>query len=181
MGWSKANKWCTSTARSLANNVADLTGYCGPAVVAWIAAVWERSKGRSYDYETRLADKDLFPDGPKTFTTLSRWLKRETHGDLKLGSFYMPARYGTLHDRLEEFDMPIVIRMYPDDIGLHYVTLYKSYKQVRKWKFDRIKFYWQDNGVYGEKNGGNPGLYGTDYRAVGESAFLYGAKRVTRA
>ena len=76
--------------------------------------------------------------------------------------------------------MPIVIRMYPDKIGLHYVTLYKSHKRVRKLKFDLMKFYWQDNGVYGDKDRGNPGLYATDYRAVGESFFLYGAKRVTR-
>ena len=192
MSWSKANKWDTDIARTFASGVASVGGYCGPAVVAWIAAVWNHSKGRGYDYQTRLRDKSLFADGPRAFighsdvpgwqTSLNAILKRETNNELKL-SDETHYRYGAIHGELEEHDMPIIIRMMgPQFIGsLHYVTLYKSQKEVRDWSFDRIQFYWQDNGVYGKLNGGNRGLYTTDWRKVGQSMFVYGAKRVRKA
>jgi hypothetical protein len=44
--------------------------------------------------------------------------------------------------------------------------------------FDRIRFYWQDNGAYGDENDGNPGLYRTHWKDVGESIFVWGAERV---
>lgn len=192
MGWSRANTWDTDRAKSIAQEIADVGGYCGPAVVAWIAAVWNLDKGRSYDYTTRLKDKSLFPNGPRNFfrggdipkwqTSLNAILKRETHDDLQLSddTYY---RYGTIHDELEDHDMPIIIRMkgraFVDQ--LHYVTLYKSEKNVRDWKTDLIQFYWQDNGVYGRDDKGNSGLYKDNWRNVGTGFFTFGAKRVVKA
>ncbi len=198
MGWSKANLWNSRQSRIIAREIAGLGLYCGPAVVAWIAAVWNLDKGRTYDYVGRLKDKDLFPDGPRRFSGDGFWgqpeasnpppgfesslnaiLRRETNDELKLTSktYY---KYGTIHGTLERFDMPVIIRMYPNLVGLHYVSLYKSRKWNHRWAFDRIKFYWQDNSIFGKRNGGNPGLYGTGRRRVGWSIFLYGAKRVEK-
>lgn len=193
MPWARANKWDTEDAREIASSIAGIRGlYCGPAVVGWIAAVWNLRKGRSYDYMTRLKDKDLFPDGPRNFfgrpsalkglswqKSLNEILKRETEDDLKIADNTL-HKYGSIHNELERHDLPLIIRMYPDMPGLHYVTLYKSFKDVRSMKFDTIKFFWQDNGLYGRKDGKNPGLYNTDDRAVGESQFAFGAQRVTK-
>ena len=52
---------------------------------------------------------------------------------------------------------------------------YKSHKQVESWALDKIQVFWQDNGLYGRNDGDNPGLYNTDYRAIGESVFAFGA------
>jgi hypothetical protein len=187
MGWSRANKWCTASARQHAARIADINGlYCGPTVIGWVAAVWNIDiKGRSYDYMTRLKSKSLFPDGPRKFhgkppgfqRSLNDILGRETQGELHLWENTLHA-YGGIHDKLEQYDMPIVICMYPDEAGLHFVTLYKSEKDVRDLAFDRIKFYFQDNGLYGNKNDGNPGLYCTGWRDVGASFFTWGAERV---
>ena len=189
MGWAKANIWCTEEARDLADAIARINYlYCGPAVVGWIAAVWNKQvKGRAYDYKGRLQDKKLFPDGPRKFfgkpekfqRSLNDILLRETEGELGF-SKDMLHKYGTIHDRLEQHDMPIVICLCPDDFVLHYVTLYKSQKDVVNGGLDRIKFFWQDNGLYGGENDGNPGLYRTGWRSVGESAFTWGAGRVIR-
>ena len=72
--------------------------------------------------------------------------------------------------------------MYADDVlgGLHYTALYKSRKRERRLALDKMKFYWMDNGKYGRRNGGNPGLYGTGWRNVGQSFFHLGGKRVVR-
>jgi hypothetical protein len=94
MGWSKANKWCTASARQIAADIAGVSGlYCGPTVVGWIAAVWNLNiKKRPYDYMARLKDSNLFPDGPRKFhgkppgfqRSLNDILGRETKGDLHL-------------------------------------------------------------------------------------------------
>jgi hypothetical protein len=196
MGWSRANHWCTAGARQLAADIAGINGlFCGPTVVAWVAAVWNLLvKKRAYDFATRLKDKSLFPDGPRNFdgptprgsyfglkwqSSLHSILKRETHNELGLSGSTI-KQYGTLHDELEKHDMPIVIRMYPDTISLHYVTLYKSQKREKPRAFDRIQFYWQDNGLYGGENEGNEGLYKTAWRDVGKSQFMFGARRVVK-
>lgn len=188
MGWSIANLWDTPRSKDIAREIVERhsgTLYCGPACVVWIAAVWNEHKGRTYDYIDRA---NSISGGPRTFTTkfgkkgLSELLKQETNGDLKLGrnTFY---KYGTIHRLLERYDKPFIIRMMgPSFIDqIHYVSLYKSRKWIIDWGFDKIKFYWQDNGTYGKKNGGNPGLYGTGKRKVGESVFTFGTKRVVYA
>jgi hypothetical protein len=197
---SKANHWCTDSAREIASQISTINRlYCGPAVVGWIAAVWNIDvKKRQYDYMERLNDKDLFPDGPRAFksqadlpfvdvfqSSLHTILKRETNNELGLTGDTM-YRYGTIHDELEDHDLPIIIRMYPDQAGLHYVTLYKSEKKdvrasiTRPIAPDRIKFYWQDNGLYGRRNGGNGALYGTPWKDVQQHTFSFGAQRVKK-
>ena len=191
MSTSTANLWNSSQSKAIARNIANIPGlYCGPAVVGWIAAVWNLHKGRAYDYMDRLHDESLFPDGPRRFRgsgtifehSLETILRRETRGDLKLSNA-THYRYGTIHRKLEQYDMPIIIRMksrrFQD--GLHYTALYKSRKRNRRWRLDKIKFYWMDNGHYGRANGGNPGLYATRWRSVGQSFFFWGSKRVVRA
>ena len=189
MGWSKVTMWDTTRAKQIANEIANIGVYCGPAAVVWIAAVWNLEQGRNYDYVNRLRDKSLFPDGPRMFFgrvggfqhSLNDILKRETNNELRLhGSTY--HRYSTIHDVLDNYDMPIIVRMLASSFtdGLHYTVLYKSFKQERQWQVDRIRFYWMDNGYYGRKNAGNPGLYTTSYRNVGYNAFTFGTKRVRR-
>lgn len=191
MSMSIANVWNTTYSKDVARDIASISGlYCGPAVVGWIAAVWKHHNHQRYDYMSRLNDKRLFPDGPRDFTgksnlpkfqnSLKSLLLRETNNELTFdGETY--RKYGTLHDELEKHDMPIAIRMQAPNFtdGLHYVTLYKSEKKERDWKEDRIQFYWQDNGFYGN-DGGNPGLHQTDWRNVGQHVFFWGAKRVRK-
>lgn len=194
MGWAKANKWCTASARAMASEIAGVNGlYCGPAVVGWIAAVWNIDvKGRPYDYLKRLKDRALFPKGPRKFfgkppgfeRSLNDILQRETEGDLRL-SESMLHKYGSIHSALEKYDRPIIICMYPDAVTLHYATLYKSEKKEKSASLrdpialDEIKFYWQDNGLLGGE--GNPGLSSTGWRKVGQSVFTWGASRVVLA
>lgn len=196
MSWSIAELWDEQPAKDIARDIADIQGlFCGPAVVGWIAAVWNKSKGRNYDYLTRLSDKRLFPDGPRAFKSnadlpgidiyqapLNEILLRETNNELYLADA-THYRYGTIHDELEKHDMPIIIRMKPAGLldGLHYVTLYKSEKDVRTMRPDRIQFYWQDNGVYGRIDDGNPGLRKEPWRNIGlTGSFTFGAKRVVK-
>ncbi|MBI2430338.1 MAG: hypothetical protein HYV29_16370 [Ignavibacteriales bacterium] len=196
MSWAIANMWEEERAKDIARDIANIPGiYCGPAAIVWIAAVWNLDKGKTYDYKNRIRDKNLFPDGPRAFksnsdlpgisvyqSSLNEILKRETDDELHLSddSYY---RYGTIHDELEAHDMPIIIRMMSGGFldGLHYVTLYKSEKDRRIVRPDRIQFYWQDNGVYGKRNGGNPGLYKDPWRNIGlTGSFKFGSKRVVK-
>lgn len=104
MSWALANEWNSPIAKEIARDISTISGlYCGPAAVGWIAAVWNNSKGRTYEYKKRLKDKDLFPDGPRPFhtdlpgfqTNLSDTLRRETNNELRLArEIYF--RYGTL-------------------------------------------------------------------------------------
>ncbi len=186
MSTAVASVWDSAHAKELAQAVADNTGFCGPAVVVWIAAVWNHSRGRSqYDPIARVLNQQLFPPGPRQFfgriagyqESLDTILRRETNGELRLGqsTFY---KYSTIHGELGQYQKPLIVRMYPDEVGLHYVTLYRSEKRIVKRGPDRIRFYWQDNGTYGERDGGNDGLYATEWRNVGENRFNWGAKRV---
>jgi len=185
MSWSNADLWDTQIARDVAKDIAGLGVYCGPAAVAWIAAVWNFSKGKGYDYKTRLLDTSLFPDGPRRFfgnapgfeASLNVLLKRETDNELCLDDtiYY---KYGTIHDVLEDYDKPIIICMKGQEFtdGLHYVSLYKSEKKNKKFAMDKIQFYWQDNGHYA----GDSGLYKTGWRNVGQSVFTWGAHQVIK-
>ena len=189
MGWSKAFSWDTPSSKKYARDIANIDGlYCGPAAVGWIAAVWNIDvKGRPYDYISRLNSKRLFPDGPRKLfgkprgfqRSLNDILRRETKGELGL-SKTIYHKYGAIHRQLDKWHRPLIICMYPDKPTLHYVSLYKSNKKIRRWKFDKMKFFWQDNGLYGRKNKGNPGLYGTGYRNVGHSIFTFGAARILK-
>jgi hypothetical protein len=117
---SRANHWCTDSARAFASQISTINGlFCGPAVVGWIAAVWNiEVRKRQYDYMQRLKDKDLFPDGPRAFKSkadlpladlyqspLHTILKRETNNELGLTGNTI-RKYGSIHDELEDHDMP---------------------------------------------------------------------------
>ena len=181
-----ANRWCTESARQVADRIAEIPGlYCGPVAVGWIAAVWNIDvKKRSYDYLSRLANKKLFPDGPRKFhgkppgfqRSLNDILGRETDGELQLWQNALHS-YSGIHEELEKKDRPIIICMYPEDVGLHHVALYKSEKKEINLGVDQIKFYWMDNGLYGRRNRGHPGLYSTGWRKI-LSLFTWGAERV---
>ena len=206
MAFGIASLWDTSAAKKIAWELADIGSYCGPAVVVWIAAIWNlHKKNRSYDYASVLRDRDRFPDGPRNFDGngpgdlswlglgddlrwqkgLSEVLQRETRGDLKLGSntFY---GYGEIHRELKEHEMPVVIRMKGPNFtdSLHYVCLYKSEKKKISGGRDEIQFRWQDNGFYGRTSDpdNNPGLHKTGWRKIGlTGSFKLGAKRVVLA
>lgn len=180
--------WNSLKAKEVAREISSLSGlYCGPAAVAWIAAIWNHHKGRSYDYMKRLRDKALFPDGPRPFhfdlpgfqTNLSELLLRETQHELMLANktYY---RYNALHDALGQFEMPIILRLPAPKLkdGLHYVTLYKSEKQPVSSGTDRIQLYWQDNGLFANPHEGNAGLTRTEWRTIQLHNFVLGAKRV---
>ena len=152
MSVASAHKWCSPFALSLANRIASGTGvYCGPASIAWIAAVWNDMKGRPYDIFERLNNKKLFPDGPRDFhhdipgfqMNLSDLLRRETRNELKLDPRLYFA-HSTIHTLLGSSAMPFIIRMPSPRIkdGLHYVTLFRSAPDTL------YDFYWQDNGIY---------------------------------
>ena len=190
MGWALAGRWNSPIAKEIAREISTISGlYCGPAAVGWIAAVWNNSQGRPYEYMRRLKDKGLFPNGPRPFrldlpgfqTNLSDTLRRETNNELKLaGELYF--RYGAIHNALEKYEMPIIIRMLAPKLidGLHYVTLYKSEKQPEQHMRDRIQFYWQDNGLYESNNGVDAGLTKTDWKKERLKLLFWGAKRVVK-
>ena len=72
--------------------------------------------------------------------------------------------------------MPVVVCLYAGrPFGQwHYVVIHRA--EVRG---DRVTFHWMDNGLYGRRDGGNPGLYTTRPRSL-RSVFLWGAKAVVR-
>jgi hypothetical protein len=183
MSVSSAHKWCSPVALSLANTIATSPGvYCGPASVAWIAAVWNGLKGRRYDVMDRLRNKSLFPDGPRDFhhdipgfqMNLSDLLRRETQNELKLDS-RLYFSHSTIHSLLGSSSMPFIIRMPSSRIkdGLHYVTLFRSVPGV---PYD---FYWQDNGIYRSNEKIGEGLSKSRNTSRGVHFFPWGAKRVT--
>ncbi len=185
--------WDTPRARDLARAIAGLstqgTLYCGPAVVGWVAAVWNEHRGRAYDAARRLTDKRLFPDGPRMMlgkppffrSGLHEVLLRETEGELGLAGRAC-FRYVTVLERLAESDLPVVLRMYTGrPFGQwHYTALYRAERVKRGRAAQRATFHWMDNGVYGRRDGGNPALFTTRARRVRSGMFLYGAKHVVR-
>ena len=190
MGWSKANIWETQHAKDLAREIANTGGIpCGPAVGVWVAAVWNHHKGRtSYDAVARVkahSDGARYLRGGRINGRISvdEIIRRESNRELRL-STSTDFRYSVIHSKLEKYDNPVIIRQWGPVEGktsVHYVALYKSYLDRRAWyERDKIKFYWQDNGVYGTLNGGNPGLYKTGYWNYSFSVFPWGAARVVR-
>ena len=178
-----AATWNSDYALDAARQIASIPSvYCGPASAGWIAAVWNHSKGRPYDFRKRLNDKNLFPDGPRLFHgmmpgfqfSLSDLLMRETNGELKLSNeIYFKAN--TVHDILNEFQMPFIIRLIGSNIrnGLHYVVVYRSQLIESNHQRPTIDFYRQDNGLFGKDNSGLSRMI------VGKShSFLWGTKRV---
>ncbi len=181
-----ADKWSSSFALGAAAQIASRYGiYCGPASVAWIAAVWNDKRRRPYDFMGRLIDKTLFPDGPRDFhhdlpgfqMNLSDLLRRETEDELKLDS-RLYFKHQTIHILLHSSSMPFIIRMPSPSIkdGLHYVTLYRS---DRSAETSRFAFYWQDNGIYRSCEKIGEGL--SKFRNISPllNFFPWGAKRVT--
>lgn len=175
--------WNSEFARNAARRIASLSGvYCGPAAVAWIAAVWNAKSNLSYDYIGRLKDKQLFPDGPRTFTRalpgfqtdLDQTLLRETHGALRLSKerYY---RYDVIHELNRVSDMPFIVRIPTASIrnGLHYVTLFKCF-----FAGETFTCYWQDNGVYKSDEETQQGISVSKRNAERAAFFPWGARQV---
>ena len=104
---SRANHWCTDSARAMASQISSINGlYCGPTVVGWIAAVWNIDvKHRPYDYMTRLPDKKLFPDGPRAF---------KSNADLPLVDVYQSpphSFFDTLCRKSNTFPSPLLVSL----------------------------------------------------------------------
>jgi hypothetical protein len=181
-GSAVAGRWNTDRSAELAKLISSIPSlYCGPASIGWIAAVWNESKSRRYELKTRLADKNLFSDGPRPFhrtipffqASLNDMLARETDGDLRIANeTYL--RCEAIHEALQQFEMPLIIRMPGKRIrdGIHYVTLYRSeFKQQSDGSYD-LEFSWQDNGLFGSHTG-------LSRRIVPKgSRFYWGAKRI---
>ena len=173
--------WNTDFAFAAARQIASISSiYCGPASSAWIAAVWNHSKGRQYDLTTRLNDKKIFSDGPRLFhgsvpgfkPSLDYLIRRESSSELMLSrELYFST--GSIHDLLQQTGLPVVIRIVGTSLknGLHYATLYRSELTTDSNTFE---FYFQDNGVFGSQTG--------FYRKTFSSAtrFFWGAKRVVK-
>ena len=187
MGLAIAGLWNSQASKNIARNLEKLHvngETCGACAVIWIAAVWNQAHDRPYDYRTRL--KSVRPgwrrvqgSTPEHMTSLSALLEQETDGDLRFSTDSV-HRYGVLHHELKKHGTPIIVGMrgtLDPRRHRHYVALYKSAKKERRG-FDKIKFYWQDNGRYGSQDRRNPGLYETDWRRVGLSFFHTGAHQV---
>jgi hypothetical protein len=176
------SKWNSDFAFDAARRISSITSlYCGPASAAWIAAIWNQSKGRQYDL-SRLKDKNLFPDGPRLFhgripgfqLGLNGLLQRETAGELRLADeFYF--RIDSIHLLLKEYDLPVIIRAIGPNLrnGLHYVVAYRSEISDRGEQ-KTIQLFSQDNGLLGV---GNSGLHTATYHNTSH-LFMWGAKRV---
>jgi hypothetical protein len=183
---SAASLWNTDSAYDVAWRIASLRGvYCGPAAVAWIAAVWNAFNNIPYPYLERLQNKTLFPDGPRAFShsipgfkiDLEQTLLRETQDALKL-SRERVFTYAELHRLLGENNMPIIVRIPTASIrdGLHYVTLFKSV-----FSGTAFRFYWQDNGVFRSDEHIQNGISVSVRKSDGIALFPWGARQVVRA
>lgn len=184
----RASLWDTPRARALAAEIASLTTagklYCGPAVVGWIAAVWNESRGRSYDVAARLADKGLFRNGPRLLRkklpllpgSIDAALRRETKGDLGLAP-RTRRRYRAALSDIEQGGMPLVVCLYAGrPFGQwHYTAIHRA--ETTK---DTVQWHWMDNGLFGRRTDGNPGLFTTGRLGLRRGLFVYGATPVVR-
>lgn len=179
--------WCSPLADGIAYEIASMPGvYCGPAAVAWIAAVWNNSRGRDYDHRARLLDKNVFADGPRLYRRrvpffaggLHEALVRETEGELGL-SRQTYRRTKSVHRALCESEMPIVLRMAAPRLrqGLHYTALCRSARAQEPSR--RFRLQWMDNGLFGSREPEHPAFYETPPLRPW-SLFLWGCKRVER-
>lgn len=178
-----AELWDTEAARSIAKQIAAMSGvYCGPAAVAWVAAVWNEQRGVQYDAVARLRDKSLFSDGPRTFAhqgpgfqpALDRMLQRETQGELSLSEQRI-FTYAELHRSIATVHMPCLVRIPTASLrhGLHYVSLFKSQRRD-----DQYRFFWQDNGVFDSDEPMSSGISISVRSAVTFPFFVWGARQV---
>jgi hypothetical protein len=183
---STAALWNSEFAINVARRIASLRGvYCGPAVVAWISAVWNAKAEVPYDYIGRLQNKQLFPDGPRSFIhslpgfkdNLDRTLQRETHGALRL-SHKRIYRYQDIHEMIREDEMPFIVRIPTASIrdGLHYVSLFKTI-----FTDAAFRCYWQDNGVFRSDEELQGGISVSIRQVRGIPFFPWGARQVVRA
>ena len=173
--------WNSDFAITAARQIASLPSiYCGPAAIAWIASVWNQSKGRTYDLATRLMNKRLFSDGPRLYhgsgpgfkPSLDHLIRRESGNELKLSrELYFSAH--SIHDVLKQSDLPVVIRVVGTSIkdGLHYVTVYRSELTSDS---NIVEFYLQDNGLFGSHSGIHRKIFSASTR------FFWGAKRIVK-
>jgi hypothetical protein len=182
---STAAIWNSEFAFTVADRIASVHGlYCGPAAVAWIAAVWNAKAGQSYDVLKRLRDKTLFPDGPRAFihnlpafkSDLNSILLRETHGQLRLSQerYY---RYDIIHQRIRATGMPFIVRIPTASLrdGLHYVTLFQTIRTDTSYRC-----YWQDNGVFHSDESMQEGISVSIRSAKPSPFFFWGARQVER-
>lgn len=163
----RASLWSSPEAAAIAGEIAALGGvYCGPTAIAWIAAVWNRERGRDYDLRGRLLDKALFPDGPRLYKRrlpffapgLHETLVRETEGELGLARQTL-WRTKTIPRALGARDMPVLLRVRCPRLvqGLHYTTLFRSWRDAHGGR--RIGYEWMDNGLYGLLDPGHPAFF----------------------
>jgi len=183
---STANLWNTEYAFHVARQIAALRGvYCGPAVIAWIAAVWNANSNVPYDYLGRLKNKTLFDDGPRAFAhtvpgfrnNLDETLRRETQGQLRL-SAKRSFRLEHIHTLIAQSGMPFIVRIPLVSLrdGLHYATIFKT--EVKQQVY---RCYCQDNGVISSGEKLQEGISVTTKR-TGSLAFCPGgARQVERA
>lgn len=178
-----ASRWNTEYAFNVARRIASLNGvYCGPAAIAWIAAIWNAGAGKPYDYVERLNNKKLFANGPRSLAShvpgfpgnLDALLQRETHGALAL-STERYFRYTTIHDRIRTGELPLVVRIPSASLrdGLHYVVLFKSIHTDHTFRF-----FWQDNGVFKSQEFIQPGISLSVHSAKQFPFFAWGARQV---
>jgi len=180
-----ASLWNTESASLLARRIAAIPGlYCGPAAIAWIAAVWNAHQGVPYAFNERLKNKALFADGPRTFahslpvfqTDLNHALFRETYGHLQLSQerYY---RYETIHRLMRDTDMPFVVRIPTASLrdGLHYVTLFRTVMTDTTFRC-----YWQDNGVFKSDELMHEGISVSIRSANKYPFFFWGARKVVK-
>lgn len=183
---STSTLWNSEHAKSIARRIAQLGNvYCGPAAVAWIAAVWNAHAGVTYNFMERLRDKKLFPDGPRSLShrvpgfqlNMDALLQRETQGYLRLSS----ERYFTykdIHRLIGSAEMPFIVRVPTSSIrhGLHYVTLFKSIATDTTFRC-----YWQDNGVFRSDEEMEEGI-SVSVRSLRRTPFFFwGARQVVKA
>lgn len=180
-----ASLWNSELAFTLARRMATLNHvYCGPASVAWIAAVWNAHAGVTYHAAERLNNKQLFGDGPRAFSHRVPWfqedldqtLRRETNGALGLSS-QRHFHYRTIHSLLRSHEMPFVVRIPMASMrhGLHYVTLFKSVLTDVA-----LRCYWQDNGVFRSDEKVQEGISVSNRLLKPAPLFWWGARQVVR-
>ncbi|HTF18231.1 MAG TPA: hypothetical protein VK658_09180 [Chryseolinea sp.] len=182
---STATLWNSEFALDVARRIASLKGiYCGPAAVGWISAVWNAKARIPYDYMGRLQDKQLFPDGPRSFVhaipafkdNLDLVLQRETHGSLGLSTnrYY---RYRDIHALMHRHEMPFIVRIPTASVrdGLHYVTLFRTISTQAAFRC-----YWQDNGVFRSDEKMQEGISLSIRPASAIPFFPWGTRQVVR-
>ena len=183
---SSATLWNSEFALQVAQRIEGISGiYCGPAAVVWISAVWNATANVPYDYQTRLRDKKLFPDGPRSFShfvpgfksDLDQILRRETHGQLGL-STRRHYQYRDIHELIGSLQMPFIVRIPTASIrnGLHYVTLFKSVFTAD----NTFKCYWQDNGVFHSDEKMQHGISVSLRKSDRMAYFPWGARQVVK-